>query len=205
MITGFNTDVRFEGVTYHVQSEDRGAENPILDTLIYCGGQILHQVKTSYVEILGDDAHEDEIAALLEAQHNDLVRRTRHGEFAGEDMPTMARTAPEDEELGDVILASAASDEELDLLELTFERSEGQGGLKGRLLVLHARDRAPAVGARVTARLVGRGLDPAQVLEGETGEGGALEVAVALPAAGASALVFSAERGAGGGRLRLDL
>src|SRR3972149_72348 len=41
MITGFNTDVKYRGVVYHVQTEDKGAGNPLIETLIYKGGEIL--------------------------------------------------------------------------------------------------------------------------------------------------------------------
>ena len=41
VITGFNTDVKYKGVVYHVQTEDKGAANPLIETLIYKGGEIL--------------------------------------------------------------------------------------------------------------------------------------------------------------------
>ena len=41
MITGFNSDVKYRGLVYHVQTEDKGAENPLIETLIYKGGEIL--------------------------------------------------------------------------------------------------------------------------------------------------------------------
>jgi hypothetical protein len=41
VITGFNTDVKYRGVVYHVQTEDKGTQNPLIETLIYKGGEIL--------------------------------------------------------------------------------------------------------------------------------------------------------------------
>ena len=41
VITGFNTDVKYRGVVYHVQTEDKGEANPLIETLIYKGGEIL--------------------------------------------------------------------------------------------------------------------------------------------------------------------
>ena len=41
MITGFNTDVPYEGHVYHVQTEDGGSGNPFLESLIYVGGTIV--------------------------------------------------------------------------------------------------------------------------------------------------------------------
>jgi hypothetical protein len=47
MITGFNTDVRHQGQLYHVQTEDRGTQNPILESLVYIGGTIIAKKLTS--------------------------------------------------------------------------------------------------------------------------------------------------------------
>jgi len=41
MITGFNQDVTFKNKVYHVQTEDRGKSNPVIESLIYVGGEIL--------------------------------------------------------------------------------------------------------------------------------------------------------------------
>jgi hypothetical protein len=89
MITGFNTDVRHEGQLYHVQTEDRGKQNPILESLVYIGGTIVAKKLTSYSDHLDKGAGEDTIGALLKRQHQvviaaikagrieDLIRHTR--------------------------------------------------------------------------------------------------------------------------------
>ena len=41
MITGFNTDVEYDGRTFHVQTEDRGQRNPVVESLVYSGGEIV--------------------------------------------------------------------------------------------------------------------------------------------------------------------
>ena len=40
-ITGFNTDIEHDGVIYHVQTEDKGLDSPIILSLVYAGGTIL--------------------------------------------------------------------------------------------------------------------------------------------------------------------
>ena len=210
MLTGYNTDVRFEGQTYHVQSEDRGRANPVLESLVYCGGQILHQERTPYDDLVGREASEAAVAGVLDRQHRDLVRRARHGEFAaaacGPDGLATAGAAPAAEQgpLADHLAALLATDGEVETLELTFSCTAGSGGLAGRLAVLRAADGTPAAGARVSARVVGRGLTPVTVFTGETDEAGEAPVAVVVPPA-ATALIFAAERGPGGGRLRVAL
>ena len=41
MITGYNTDVRHDSVVFHVQTEDKGAANPLIESLVYVGGQVV--------------------------------------------------------------------------------------------------------------------------------------------------------------------
>ena len=48
VITGFNTDVKYRGVVYHVQTEDKGTANPMIETLIYKGGEILGSRRLPY-------------------------------------------------------------------------------------------------------------------------------------------------------------
>jgi hypothetical protein len=206
MITGANTDARFEGTVYHVQTEHRGvADDPVIESLIYCGGQILHHVRTECRALGAEGEGEREIARALDTQHRDLVRRARHGEFAGDSLPTMAQALGDEPALSDAIAELLDQDEEADLLTLAFERRDADTGFAGRICVRQLRDGLPAPGARLTLRLVGRQRDPVVVLEGESDADGQLAVALAVPPAGGSALLVAAERGAGGGRLRIDL
>jgi hypothetical protein len=79
MIFGFNTDVPANGKTYHVQTEDRGAKNPVVDSIIYLGGKIVDRVRTPY-----DFAKstQQQIEALVHNQHRELVESIRSGTFA---------------------------------------------------------------------------------------------------------------------------
>ena len=51
MITGFNTDITCEGQVFHIQTEDKGLANPIIETLVYTGGEIVCARKSSYAEL----------------------------------------------------------------------------------------------------------------------------------------------------------
>ncbi len=79
MITGFNTDVQHEGHTYHVQSEDRGRDNPVLESLIYVGGTIIAKKRTPYADKLTEGATEETIAALLKRQHQVIIAAIKAG------------------------------------------------------------------------------------------------------------------------------
>src|SRR5262245_47692361 len=79
MITGFNTDVRHEGHVYHVQTEDRGKDNPILESLVYVGGTIVAKKLTPYPAPLSKDAGPDAVASMLKRQHQVIIAAIKAG------------------------------------------------------------------------------------------------------------------------------
>ena len=52
MISGFNTDIEFDGVVYHVQTEDKGLSAKLIVSLVYDRGTILASKRVSYEELL---------------------------------------------------------------------------------------------------------------------------------------------------------
>jgi hypothetical protein len=81
MLTGFNTDVHHDDRTFHVQTEDRGAGNPIIETLIYEGGRILDARRRDYRTEAGNGMGEGRLSTLLERQHQNVVRDIRLGKY----------------------------------------------------------------------------------------------------------------------------
>ena len=82
MITGHNSDVEHDGRIYHVQTEDKGTANPIIETLIYCGGEILAARQSSYADLLKEGGDENAIAERIETQHNQLINDVHAGRYA---------------------------------------------------------------------------------------------------------------------------
>jgi len=82
MVFGFNTDVPVGKAVFHVQTEDRGPNNPIIDTTIYVGGRVLARRTRSYREFLSSpDFSESELQAILERQHHELIEEIRCGQL----------------------------------------------------------------------------------------------------------------------------
>ena len=69
VITGYNTDVEFDGVTYHVQTEDKGLGKPIILSLVYDRGTILASRRLPYDDLLVGDFDEELLAERLNRQH----------------------------------------------------------------------------------------------------------------------------------------
>ncbi len=102
VITGFNTDVPWRGLVFHVQTEDKGHENPLIETLVYRGGEILASKRLAYSgQPHGTDA-EKEIARLMEEQHKAMILEVKRGKFAPEH-------EEEDLSLDEIVLAYLAA------------------------------------------------------------------------------------------------
>jgi hypothetical protein len=105
MITGFNTDVKYQGVVYHVQTEDKGTANPLIETLIYKGGEILGSRRLPYAELVSGPADEPTITRLMEDQHKAMIMEVKRGRFT----PQTEHTVLEDLSLDELVLAYLAS------------------------------------------------------------------------------------------------
>jgi hypothetical protein len=79
VITGFNTDIEHGGVTYHVQTEDKGLENPLILSLVYVGGAILASKRTAYDDLIEKGFDEKVLAERLQRQHKLLCAAVRAG------------------------------------------------------------------------------------------------------------------------------
>ena len=108
MITGFNTDIEYEGVTYHVQTEDKGMSRPIILSLVYDRGTILASKRSPYSDLLHSKFNEKLLAERLSKQHRLICAAIQAGRIedlkkmsARDNAPPAAPAAPA------IVLASA--------------------------------------------------------------------------------------------------
>jgi hypothetical protein len=69
VITGFNTDIEHDGVVYHVQTEDKGLDTPIILSLVYTGGTILASKRSPYKDLIAEGFSDEALAERLKRQH----------------------------------------------------------------------------------------------------------------------------------------
>src|ERR1041385_510125 len=69
VITGYNTDVEYDGVVYHVQTEDKGLRTPMILSLVYVGGEILAAKRAPYDDLIAGGFDEKILVQRLERQH----------------------------------------------------------------------------------------------------------------------------------------
>jgi len=94
--SGLNSAVRYQGRRYQVQTQCSERDAPVIESLIFHGGQALVRVTASYDDVanhLGftgaDGRH------LVELQHTDLIRKIRYGMLRGDEADA---PAPYDED-----------------------------------------------------------------------------------------------------------
>jgi hypothetical protein len=79
MLTGYNTDFKYQGKVYHVQTEDGGANSPHIISLLYHQGAILASRKTSYSDIIKADCLDEVVRELMMEQHKQMIRDLMQG------------------------------------------------------------------------------------------------------------------------------
>jgi hypothetical protein len=79
MLVGYNTNISYKDSTYHIQTEDRGQDNPIIVTLLYSKGKILASKKTNYAYIVIETDYKEKIRRLMKEQHDTMIKELLAG------------------------------------------------------------------------------------------------------------------------------
>jgi hypothetical protein len=94
MLTGYNTDFKFQGKIYHCQTEDGGLNSPSITSLLYFQGAILASRKTSYADILKADCLEEVVRDLMMEQHKQMIRDLMQGRLDLNNAPRESTYTP---------------------------------------------------------------------------------------------------------------
>jgi hypothetical protein len=81
MLPGYNHNVTYKGITFHIQTEDSGINNPHIITLLYSGGNILARKKTSYADIIKHERLADVVRELMQDQHKHMLKELKNGVY----------------------------------------------------------------------------------------------------------------------------
>ena len=99
MITGFNTDVKHGGLVFHVQTEDNGVANPLIESIVYVSGMVMGSKRSSYRHLVEQGKGKREIGEMMERQHRIMIAAVQRGMYddkAGLDPATTASEEPEE-------------------------------------------------------------------------------------------------------------
>jgi hypothetical protein len=185
MITGFNTDVQYEGRVFHVQTEDRGLDNPVVESLVYTGGEIITSRRTAYDDLTrSSDYSEGEVARRMESQHQALIREILSGRFDPEGPKPFGYNIITNRALDEVVLDFLSR--EVGLEQIRLEMAEQQTFVEGSQpqlslrVIAEASDR-PVAGAKVTVKLISTREKPKELFSGTTAHDGRIEASFEIP------------------------
>jgi hypothetical protein len=79
VISGFNTDIEFQGTVYHVQTEDKGPPSMVIMSLVYDRGTILASKRASYQDLAHTGLDEKKLADRVSRQHKLICAAVKSG------------------------------------------------------------------------------------------------------------------------------
>lgn len=221
MITGFNTDIKHNDKVYHIQTEDKGLQNPYIESLVYVGGEILASKKTSYADQLKSGIDEKSIGVLMEQQHKTMIAAIKRGRFDSLDTQnkqliakskaTLAQPSPEvsapiaidpEKTLDQVIIDYLASEAESEHLEMTIQNpSEFISGqsIELRIFTRKSLSQQPISNAAIEAKVISTVEPPRVIFRGKTDAEGSATLRCTIPVfrEGTAAMIISAQSALG--------
>jgi hypothetical protein len=96
VITGFNTDIEHNGTIYHVQTEDKGLDAPIILSLVYVGGAILASKRSPYNDLIAAGFDTQTLTERLQRQHKLIYAAINAGRIEDLKRLQQRETAPAD-------------------------------------------------------------------------------------------------------------
>jgi len=200
VITGYNTDVKHDGKVFHVQTEDKGIHNPIIETLIYVGGgQIISSKQYNYSKLVaGGKVDERAVSDLLESQHRRMLRWVSGGKFDSKGPPPFGHTIVSGRSFDEVVLEFIRSQSGSDPIEIVVEEMKPEAGRETslRLLVRKETSNAPAA-ASVSITLIPAAGRTSSIFEGTAGSDGRVTGNITLPPAAAGGTLLIEAQSAG--------
>jgi hypothetical protein len=211
MLFGHNTNLTVGATTYHVQTEDRGVANALIDTTVYYQGRVLHRRTNNYFDLLPLDSDSEQALKLrLDEQHHGVLEAIRSGRLQLPVPPAQpaARTgasAPPPKPAASAPLPATPQA----LRALTLELLNPKSWLSGKhanLQIAVRGEQGEAVGRAIVVLQVEGAAEPAE-FSAETTLTGQVQLEFDLPRiTGAEpALVVSAKHGRAKGQLRFAL
>ena len=207
MLFGHNTDVKVGDAVYHVQTEDRGTPNALIDTTVYCRGRVLHRRTNNYLDLMPlDHAHEEILRKRIDDQHRVVTEELRSGVLKLIPPPSPSKeAAPAQKPVPAPANANASR-----VLPIALELLNARNWLSGKranlqVVVRQKQDGIAVAGATVVAHI--EGAADARRFSAVTGLDGNAQLEFEIPQlpAAESALVIEATHANARAQLKFHL
>ena len=185
MVTGYNQSVKHHGKTYHVQTEDRGRKNPIIETLIYVGGKIIHREVSSYADQNEDGRYDEKVIKILvDQQHDKIKEEIGDGRF--EQLRPFGEDFLSTRSFEQCILDYLHEEEAASTVAVAVASSSSFAGGAPAWVLVRTTDRSsgqPIAGAKVHSRLVRSTGGPLDLPDLQSDQRGEARLEFEVPAA----------------------
>jgi hypothetical protein len=206
MVFGHNSNIRVGAATLHVQTEDRGIANALIDTTVYYRGRVLHRRTNNYFDLLPMNPDREQALKLrVDEQHRSVSEEVQTGVLQlaiPQDPEPAAKPAEKPLQPAERSAAIAPKKFTLELVNPRSWLSGRQASLQ--ISVRDEQDEAVA-GARVVVQVEGSA--DGSAFTGETSWGGLTLIAFEMPKITTSeaAVVIRVQDSKGAGQLRFSL
>lgn len=186
LLTGYNTDIQHDGKTFHVQTEDKGVSNPILETLVYVsGGQIIASKQYDYSKLVEDGKiNERQVSDLLESQHRQVMRWVRGGKFDEGGPPPFGATIVSPRTFDEVVLEfieAQAGTEPIEITPISEIKPVAGTELDLQVLIKSPVSGNAAAGAKFIVRMRVKGKKPEKIGSSAADDQGMVSVKCMVP------------------------
>jgi len=76
---GNNTQIKYRGLTFHVQTQDKGASAKYIESFIYKSGKIIYSRKTPYTSLINRPDFKQQMIQLMKKQHLAFIQEISDG------------------------------------------------------------------------------------------------------------------------------
>jgi hypothetical protein len=140
---------------YHVQTEDKGLDSPLILSLVYSGGEILASKRSPYQDLIASGFNEEVLAQRLQRQHRLICAAInagridelkRMGDRTEDEQVQPAAPAAEAQEVNDAVLVETADQSNESLPQTTPPPTPLPSSAKPSAYTVHDSRRRSALG-----------------------------------------------------------
>ena len=78
---GFNHNIRYQDILFHVQTEDYGVHKHVVVTQLFYGGTLVGKTQTDYLEFIGLEDMSEQILDMMKVQHTKMLKDLVNGKI----------------------------------------------------------------------------------------------------------------------------
>jgi len=76
-----NSTIKYKGVSFHIQTQDKGLKANYIESLIYKSGKLISSRKISYISLLNNPDLKKQINQLMKDQHQATINDISNGKL----------------------------------------------------------------------------------------------------------------------------